>query len=89
MPDIGDEDDALLCVTEYENCCSNSVARFYYPNGNVVGFSSTSSLYQNRGEQLVRLNRKDDSLSPTGRYRCDISAGEGVTQSIYINIISE
>ena len=89
IPDIGEGDDGLLCVTEYENCCSNSVARFYYPDGSLVSSFSRSSLYQNIGEQLVRLNKRDGSLSPTGRYRCDIPDDKGVTLSIFINIISE
>ncbi|XP_064385048.1 sushi, von Willebrand factor type A, EGF and pentraxin domain-containing protein 1-like isoform X4 [Halichondria panicea] len=88
IPDIGEGDDGLLCVTEYENCCSNSVARFYYPDGSLVSSFSRSSLYQNIGEQLVRLNKRDGSLSPTGRYRCDIPDDKGVTLSIFINIIN-
>ncbi len=89
MSDIGEEDDALLCVTEYEDCCSNPIGEFYYPDGTAVGFSSTNSLYRNRDEQLVRLNRRGDVTSPLGRYRCAIPDDTGTTTSIYINILSK
>ncbi len=89
ITDIGDSGvtggDALLCMTDNTNCCSNPNGEFYYPDGTAVGFSS-NSLYRNRGVQVVRLNRRGDVTSPLGRYRCDIPDASGTTRSIFINI---
>ena len=87
ITDIREGDDALLCLTDREDCCSILNGEFYYPNGDPGGFSSTNSLYRNRGSQVVRLNRRDNPLSPVGRYRCEIPDSSGTTQRIYINIL--
>ena len=58
ISDIGEEDDALFCMTEYENCCKNPDGEFYYPDSSKVRIrASGDSLYRNRGDQLIRLNR--------------------------------
>ena len=91
ITDIGDFEtggDALLCVTDNTNCCSNPDGEFYYPDGTPVGFSSTNSIYRNRGPQVVRLNRRNGAISPLGRYRCDIPDATGTTRSVYIMINS-
>ena len=88
ITDIGEADDALLCVSDNTNCCaSQRIGEFYYPDGSAVGYSFTNSLYRNRGSQVVRLNRRDNTLSPVGRYRCEIPDTSGTTQRIYINIL--
>ena len=88
MSDIGEDNDALLCMTDRSDCCDGSrVGEFYYPDNTAVGFSSTNSLYRNRGPQVVRLNRRGNALSPTGVYRCQIPDSIGRMQNIYINII--
>ncbi len=90
ISDIGEGDDALLCVTDSTDCCTAATTlagEFYYPDGSVVGVrASGDSLYRNRGDQFIRLNRRGDVTSPLGRYRCDIPDASGATRSIYINI---
>ena len=88
ITDIGEEDDALLCVTDNTECCrSGGDGEFFYPDGGTaVGFSNTNSLYRNRGEQVIRLNRRNSATSPLGRYRCDTPDASGMTRSIFINI---
>ena len=88
ITDIGEADDALLCVTDNTNCCGvQRMGEFYYPDGSAIGYSVTNSLYRNRGSQVVRLNRRNNTLSPVGRYRCEIPDSSGATQRIYINIL--
>ena len=91
ITDIGEGDNALLCVTEYEDCCNAQITvagEFYYPDGSIVGVrASGDSLYRNRGDQLIRLNRRNGATSPLGRYRCDIPDASGTTRSVYINIV--
>ena len=89
--DIGEGDNALLCMTDKPGCCKPPYGpqyegEFYYPNNSAIGFSSTNSLYRNRGPQVVRLNRRNNDLSPTGVYRCEIPDSNGRNWSIYIKI---
>lgn len=91
--DIGEGDnDALLCVTELEDCCMDPRhGDFYYPNGTRVPFAMPDGqmrkgLLRNRGNQVIRLIRKGGMVtSPTGQYRCVIPDNLGVNQTIYIN----
>ena len=90
--DIGEGDNALLCVTDKSDCCKppngdTVQGEFYYPNNNLVNNqASGDSLYRNRGPQVIHLNRRNDVLSPTGRYRCEIPDNSGRIQNIYINV---
>ena len=87
ITDIGEKNDSLLCMTDNTECCSPpDDGEFFYPDGTAVGFSLTNSIYRNRGEQFIRLNRRNGATSPLGRYRCDIPDASGVTRSIFINI---
>ena len=78
-------------MTDDPYCCrppngTKAQGEFYRPDNTAVGFSSTNSLYRNRGAQVVRLNRRNDDLSPTGVYRCEIPDFTGMNQRLYINI---
>ena len=89
--DIGEGENALLCVTDYPDCCkppngNTSQGEFYYPNNDKVRFNVTDPWYRDRGPQVVRLNKKNDVLSPTGVYRCEILDYAGMDRSIFINI---
>ena len=91
LNDIGDGDDALLCVTDKPDCCkppngNTSQGEFYYPNNSAVGHPNKDTPYRNRGPQVVRLNRRNNVLSPTGIYRCQIPDSTGMDRSIFINI---
>ena len=90
ITDIGEGDTAaLLCVTDRDGCCGapSPVGEFYYPDGSMVNIrASGDSLYRNRGNGFIRLNRRNNVLSPLGRYRCAIPDSNGVMQNIYVNI---
>ena len=89
ITDIGEGDNALLCVTDNTECCDPpDEGEFFYPDGTAVGFSSINSLYRNRGEQFIGLNRRNGATSPLGRYRCAIPDASGVTRSVYVNIVA-
>ena len=87
---IGENDKALFCITDYTQCCSVLPFRqgeFYYPNGERVGTLGTGDgMYRNRGNQEIRLNRKKGVTSPTGRFRCELPDDNGVLQNLFINI---
>ena len=88
ISDVGEGERALLCKTDKENCCGavpNRFGEFYYPNGVQVPIGRVGqTFYRNRGEQLIRLNRRSVSLSPTGKYHCEIPDASGVVQSIFV-----
>ena len=92
--DIGEGNySALLCMTDKPDCCkppngTKAQGEFYYPGNTrtTVSFSRTNPLYRNRGTRVVRLNRRNDVLSPTGIYTCEIPDSTGTNRSIYINI---
>lgn len=90
MDDIGVDDDALLCMTELEDCCKTPLqAYFYFPNGSEVEYFLGNGVYRNRGSQVVRLNRQGLSRSQTGEYHCLIPDLIGRNQSIFITIIGK
>ena len=91
ISDVGEGEHALLCKTDKEDCCGtvpNRFGEFYYPSGAQVPIARLrQTLYRNRGAQLIRLNRRAGSESPTpGKYRCEIPDASGVVQNIFITL---
>lgn len=91
LSDVGEHENALNCKTNKEDCCGtppNRFGEFYYPNGVQVPIArQQQGFYRNRGEQIVRLNRRQGVSSPTGTYRCEIPDTDGVNVKIYIKLI--
>ena len=87
---IGEGDNALLCKTNKLDCCGtrpNRFGEFFYPNGVQVAIRiAGQDFYRNRGDQLIRLNRRGGANPPTGKYFCVIPDADGVTQKIFVNI---
>ena len=88
--DIGEGDNALMCVTDNSACCDGDATgqgQFYYPDNSRVRFIDSGDLwYRNRGPQVVRLNRRNDAVSPNGIYRCEIPDSTGTNRNISITI---
>ena len=88
--DIGEDDDALLCITDNTACCVQSPGRvnlgdWYYPNGTgVVRNHLRWVFYRNRGPSVVRLNRRRGGVN--GIYSCEIPDAMNVNQTIYIGV---
>ena len=91
ITDIGQESTALMCVTDREGCCQTVRAgEWHYPdNTQVPNLSAGLDFYRNRGPQAVRLNRRNNALSPTGKYYCRIPDASGTLQTLVANIISK
>ena len=87
---IGNGYNALKCVTDNPNCCTDfSGVNWKDETGTVVheGPDDTSCLYVTRGYQEIGLNRKSDCIPDTsGLWRCDIA---DEIQSIYIYISND
>lgn len=97
VQDLGENEDALLAVTEFEDCCrTERIGEFFYPNGERVGVNANGQpFYRNRGTQLLRLNRRNgdpvlaidqETASLLGRFSCEILDGCGENAYLYIDI---
>ena len=90
MSEVGEGDGALYCRTDKEECCGtvpNRFGEFYYPNGVRVPIArQQQGFYRNRGEQVIRLNRREGITSPAGTYRCEIPNADDVMVKIYITL---
>ena len=93
MTDIGIGDEALECFTRRDDCCgdpSNRMGEWYYPNMVPVSSSGAGEdFYRDRGSQVVRLNRRNSALSPSGNYRCLIPDVSGITQMLVARIVGK
>ena len=78
----------MQCITD-SDCCTlpNRAGEFYYPDGTLVRTQgSGDDLYRNRGEGMIRLNRRNSATSPTGTYKCEIPDSSGATRDIFITL---
>ena len=90
---ISDGDNALKCVTDIPDCCTDSDdGDWRDETGTVVhqGPDDSSCLYVTRGSEEISLNRKSDCIPDTsGLWRCDIAESNDEIQSIYIYISND
>ena len=82
---IGEGSDALYCLTNGTECCSNE-GMWTSPDGSSISESSSgSSVYIVRGSSSLLLNKRDVTDGPTGIYTCSIPDAEG-TQTVFIGV---
>ena len=90
LTDIREGGSALICKTDKEDCCKtlpNRYGEFYYPSGEKVPIEFLQhGFYRNRDEQLIRLNRREGTTSPSGKYRCELPDASGEMKNIYITL---
>ena len=94
--EIGEGDDgALLCVTDLIQCCrgsdipigSQALGEWFYPNGSLVRDKDNGdNFYRNRGPGIVRLNRRNNAMSPTGQFCCIVPDATFTNKTTCINI---
>ena len=92
LEDIGEDDDALLCIT---TCCGPpytgemvpALGNWYFPNGTRVPSHSIKwDFYRTRGQMVVRMYRRRGGED--GIYHCEIPDAMNVIQTIYIGVYS-
>ena len=92
LEDIGEDDDALLCVTNRtETNSSIAFGDWFFPNGTTVPSEVANNQYQqdiysDRGQMVVRMHRRRGGEE--GIYHCEIPDAMNVTQTIYIGVYS-
>ena len=75
--DISDPGNTVRCNTDLSTCCNpsqgNNRGDLYFPTGDRLQIASPGSdIIMRRGAQRVTLRRRNNALSPSGIYRCDI-----------------
>ena len=84
MEDIGEGNDALLCMTNLTGVNGSVRGDWYFPNGTRV----LSTLKRIRDQIVVRLavrmNRRGGGEE--GIYHCEIHVSMDVNQTIYIGV---
>ena len=84
ITDIGSENttnrsdpgSSLVCITTNvnTNCCRSidggSRGEWYLPNGTRILNTPDANFYRTRYNQTVRLNRRNNAMSPTGVFIC-------------------
>ena len=92
LEDIGEGEDALLCITNQTACCrppysGAALGNWFFPNGTRVPSAvSKWDFYRSRGQMMVRMNRRRGGVE--GIYHCEIPDTLGFTQTIYIEVYS-
>ena len=90
LGDIGENDDALLCVTNLSACCRaedglNVSGKWFFPNETrVFSYNFSSDLYRDRGQMEVRMKRRRGGEN--GIYYCEIPDSMNVYQTVYIGV---
>ena len=74
---ISDPGDTVRCHTDLETCCSTDEGdhrgSWYFPGGDILPFTATSDdIVMDREPQEVHIRRRNNTMSPSGIYRCDI-----------------
>ena len=90
LEDIGENDTALLCMTNLTACCRTPytdevLGNWFFPNETRVPSNNNNTDFYRDGDQMVvRLKRRRDGMD--GIYRCEIPDAMNVTRTIYIGL---
>ena len=100
LENIGEDDDALLCMTNQTACCRSSdtgenasltLGNWFFPNGTRVPSETAASgeewdFYRSSGHMVASLHRRRGGME--GIYRCEIPDTMNVPQTIRIRVYS-
>ena len=94
LENIGEGDDALLCITNQTACCRSpytgemgTSGNWFFPNGTKVPSSDWGwNFHRTRGQMVISLHRRRGGVE--GIYRCEIPDAMNVNQTIYIGVYS-
>ena len=88
LEDIGEEDSALLCMTNLSACCrspyGSASGNWFLPNTTRVPSKNIWDIYRTRGQMVVYMRRIGGGEN--GIYRCEIHDSMNVKQNIYIGV---
>ena len=92
LEDIGEGNDALLCVTNLTARCNppyigngSASGNWFFPNETRIPSAGNQwEFYRNRGEMVVRMCRRRGGVE--GIYHCKIRDSLNVNQTLYIGV---
>ena len=69
--------DTVRCQTDLQTCCTSNQGihrgDWYFPDGSVLRLAGTNGdIVEDREPQEVHIRRRNNAMSPSGIYRCDI-----------------
>ena len=74
--DISDPGDTVRCNTDLDTCCSGSNFHrgdWYFPDGDILlNAMGSGDIYKFRGDLVIHLRRRNNAMSPSGIYHCEI-----------------
>ena len=83
---IGESSDALYCLTNGTECCSNEGMWTSSDGSNISENSLGSSVYIIRGSSSLLLNKRNVTDGSTGIYTCSIPDAESTVQTVFIGV---
>ena len=93
LEDIGEDDDALLCITNLTTCCRSknrsALGQWFFPNGTrVLSTGEQWDFHRTRGPMVVLMHRRRGGVD--GIYCCEIiSDSTDVNQTTYIGVYNK
>ena len=93
LEDIGEWDDALLCLTDKTACCKHpftgemglALGNWFFPNGTGVPSEGGHwDFFRARGQMVVHLHRRRGGVN--GIHHCVAPDAMNITQTIYIGV---
>ena len=89
LSDIGEDSDALFCLTDRRQCCTDNAdgEGWTLPDNTAVSTNDVSDFYLARGLSSLRLNRMSSVTAPTGIFTCFIrvaDSGGQVQEQLYL-----
>ena len=78
LSEIGEDSDALFCLTDRGLCCTDNAdgEGWTLPDNTSVNVDMSSDLYLARGLSSLRLNRMSSVTAPTGIFTCSIRVAQ-------------
>ena len=77
-------------MTDKEGCCGvvpGRAGKWYFPGNESVGVEGGGGdFYRDRGQGVVRLNRRNNATTPTGLFCCEIPDRNSVTMRLCITV---
>ena len=95
--DINDLGNTVRCHTNLQTCCSDNQAShhgyWHFPNGERIANpedNATQDIIEDHGVQRVDLLRRNNALSPSGIYHCEIPTNDdpSVREKVYVGLYS-
>ena len=76
--DINDPGNTVRCHSDLTTCCTRDEGdhrgSWFFPDGSVLPFfaQDDDDIVMDREPQVVHIRRRNNAMSPSGIYRCDI-----------------